>query len=92
MSALRLARGATGRDRILKFSGCYHGHADALLAAAGRLQMIMSDVGWTLWAAIQAAISPIDFDFAGWADMRWDRAREAVDGPDFEDWLATVRA
>ncbi len=35
MSVLRLARGATGRDRILKFSGCYHGHADALLAAAG---------------------------------------------------------
>jgi glutamate-1-semialdehyde 2,1-aminomutase len=35
MSALRLARGVTGRDRILKFSGCYHGHADALLAAAG---------------------------------------------------------
>jgi glutamate-1-semialdehyde 2,1-aminomutase len=35
MSALRLARGATGRDRILKFSGCYHGHADVLLAAAG---------------------------------------------------------
>ena len=35
MSALRLARGVTGRDRILKFAGCYHGHADALLAAAG---------------------------------------------------------
>jgi glutamate-1-semialdehyde 2,1-aminomutase len=35
MSALRLARGVTGRDRILKFSGCYHGHADTLLAAAG---------------------------------------------------------
>ena len=35
MSALRLARGATGRDRILKFSGCYHGHVDALLAGAG---------------------------------------------------------
>jgi glutamate-1-semialdehyde 2,1-aminomutase len=35
MSALRLARGVTGRDRIVKFSGCYHGHADALLAAAG---------------------------------------------------------
>jgi glutamate-1-semialdehyde 2,1-aminomutase len=35
MSALRLARGFTGRDRILKFDGCYHGHADALLAAAG---------------------------------------------------------
>jgi glutamate-1-semialdehyde 2,1-aminomutase len=35
MSALRLARGATGRRRILKFEGCYHGHADALLVAAG---------------------------------------------------------
>ncbi len=35
MSAIRLARAATGRDRILKFAGCYHGHADALLAEAG---------------------------------------------------------
>ena len=35
MSAIRLARAATGRDRILKFTGCYHGHADALLAEAG---------------------------------------------------------
>ena len=35
MSAVRLARGATGRAKILKFDGCYHGHADALLAKAG---------------------------------------------------------
>jgi glutamate-1-semialdehyde 2,1-aminomutase len=35
MSAIRLARGFTHRDRILKFGGCYHGHADALLASAG---------------------------------------------------------
>jgi len=35
MSALRLARGATGRDTIIKFEGCYHGHADALLVKAG---------------------------------------------------------
>jgi glutamate-1-semialdehyde 2,1-aminomutase len=35
MSAVRLARGATHRDRVLKFAGCYHGHADALLAEAG---------------------------------------------------------
>ena len=35
MSALRLARGATGRDAIVKFEGCYHGHADALLVKAG---------------------------------------------------------
>jgi glutamate-1-semialdehyde 2,1-aminomutase len=35
MSAIRLARGATGRTKIIKFAGCYHGHADGLLAAAG---------------------------------------------------------
>ena len=35
MSAIRLARGATGRKRIVKFEGCYHGHADALLVKAG---------------------------------------------------------
>jgi glutamate-1-semialdehyde 2,1-aminomutase len=35
MSAIRLARGATGRDRIIKFEGCYHGHADSLLVKAG---------------------------------------------------------
>ena len=35
MSAIRLARGATGRDRIVKFDGCYHGHPDHMLAAAG---------------------------------------------------------
>jgi len=35
MSAIRLARGATGRQRVLKFEGCYHGHADGLLVAAG---------------------------------------------------------
>ena len=35
MSAIRLARAVTGRDRIIKFAGCYHGHSDALLASAG---------------------------------------------------------
>lgn len=35
MSCLRLARGFTGRDKIIKFAGCYHGHADALLVSAG---------------------------------------------------------
>jgi glutamate-1-semialdehyde 2,1-aminomutase len=35
LSAIRLARGFTGRDKVVKFEGCYHGHVDALLAAAG---------------------------------------------------------
>ena len=35
MSAVRVARGVTGRDRVVKFDGCYHGHSDALLAGGG---------------------------------------------------------
>jgi glutamate-1-semialdehyde 2,1-aminomutase len=35
MTVVRLARGATGRDRVVKFAGCYHGHSDALLAGGG---------------------------------------------------------
>ncbi len=35
LSAIRLARAFTGKDKIIKFAGCYHGHSDALLVAAG---------------------------------------------------------
>ncbi len=57
------------------------------LLARMRLQMIMSDVGWTLWAAIQAAISSIDYDFWGWAEERWGRAASALRDPEFDRWL-----
>lgn len=52
--------------------------------------MIMSDIGWTLWAAIQARISPIEYDFGGWAEERWARAAANLAGGAFEDWLAAV--
>ncbi len=65
----------------------YFGEATPAMLARMRLQMIMSDVGWTLWAAIQAAISPIDYDFWGWAEERWARASNAMDGPTFGSWL-----
>jgi hypothetical protein len=55
-----------------------------------RLQMIMSDVGWTLWAAIQARISSIDYDFSGWADERWARATANLDGAEFDGWLRAI--
>jgi thiamine kinase-like enzyme len=60
------------------------------LVARMRLQMIMSDVVWTLWAAIQAAISTIDYDFWGWAEERWGRASTALDRPDFDDLLGAA--
>jgi thiamine kinase-like enzyme len=69
----------------------YFGETSAPHLARMRLQMIMSDVGWTLWAAIQARISTIDYDFTGWAEERWARATAALDGPDFEAWLQTVQ-
>ena len=73
--------------RLRQLIAAYFGEATPALIARCRLQMIMSDVGWCLWAAIQARISPIDFDFWGWAVERWARAEAMIDGPDFEAWL-----
>jgi thiamine kinase-like enzyme len=70
----------------------YFGEAAPALLARMRLQMIMSDVGWTLWAAIQAAISSIDYDFWGWAEERWARASTAFARRDFDDLLAEAIA
>jgi thiamine kinase-like enzyme len=70
----------------------YFGEATPALLARMRLQMIMSDIGWTLWAAIQAAISSIDYDFWGWAEERWARASSAFDHADFDDLLAEAVA
>jgi len=70
----------------------YFGEATPALLARMRLQMIMSDVGWTLWAAIQAAISTIDYDFWGWAEERWGRASSVFERDDFDDLLAEAVA
>ena len=77
--------------QVEELCAAYFGEASPALLARMRLQMIMSDVGWTLWAAIQARISTIDYDFTGWAEERWDRATESLDGPGFESWLEAVR-
>ena len=80
-----------GDDRIVALCAAYFGEASPSLLARMRLQMIMSDVGWTLWAAIQGRISTIDYDFMGWAEERWGRASAKLDHPDFESWLREVR-
>ncbi|HEX5589675.1 MAG TPA: choline kinase family protein [Candidatus Limnocylindrales bacterium] len=77
--------------RLTELVEGYFGTVTPALVARCRLQMIMSDVGWTLWAAIQARISDIDYDFWGWAVERWTRAEAMLDGPDFEAWLAATR-
>jgi glutamate-1-semialdehyde 2,1-aminomutase len=70
MSALRLARAVTGRDKVLKFAGAYHGHVDGLLAEAGSglaTQGIPASPGVPAAAAAATAVAP-------WNDMArtWD--------------------
>lgn len=63
MSALRLARGITGRERLLKFEGCYHGHADAMLIRAGSglaTTGIADSAGVPAAVAADTVVAPLD--------------------------------
>jgi glutamate-1-semialdehyde 2,1-aminomutase len=75
MTAIRLARGATRRDRILKFAGCYHGHSDALLAEAGSGPATLglpATAGVTSGATADTIIAPYnDIDSAARAVERY---------------------
>ena len=77
-------------EQINEVCEAYFGKATPDMIARMKLNMIMSDVGWGLWAAIQANISTIDFDFWGWAEERWGRAVEKMDSEEFEGWLGQV--
>jgi thiamine kinase-like enzyme len=79
-------------DQALREELCeaYFGSAREDLLARMNLQAVMADVGWTLWAAIQAKISAIDYDFWGWAVERWQRATEAFDSADFSRWVGAA--
>jgi thiamine kinase-like enzyme len=79
-------------SRLAEMCASYFGAADPGMLARMRLNMIMSDAGWTLWAAIQAKISAIEFDYWGWATERWARAAGKMNSPEFETWLADVAA
>ncbi|MBI3152291.1 MAG: phosphotransferase family protein [Chloroflexi bacterium] len=78
-------------SQIAEVCAAYFGEAVPDRIARMKLNMIMSDVGWGLWAAIQAKISTIDFDFWGWAEERWGRAVEKMDSVEFEGWLRDVQ-
>jgi thiamine kinase-like enzyme len=77
-------------DQIAEVCSAYFGNASANRIARMKLNMIMSDVGWGLWAAIQAKISTIDFDFWGWAIERWGRAAEKMEAEEFGSWLDSI--
>lgn len=77
--------------QIQEVCAAYFGAVTADKIARMKLNMIMSDVGWGLWAAIQAEISTIDFDFWGWAMDRWGRAAQKMDSAEFPRWLEDVQ-
>lgn len=78
-----------GFDQELRAVLCeaYFGSAREDRLARMNLQALMADVGWTLWAAIQAKISSIEYDFWGWAVERWDRAVSILDSEEFPRWV-----
>ena len=51
---------------------------------------VMAKLGWTLWASIQDAISPLDFDYWDWGMGRYDRALRELAGPEFAGWVEAV--
>jgi thiamine kinase-like enzyme len=78
--------------RITEVCEGYFGSAMADKISRMRLNMIMSDVGWALWAAIQAKISKIEYNFWGWAVERWGRAVEKMDSQEFPNWLDNAQS
>jgi thiamine kinase-like enzyme len=70
----------------------YFGRVDPQQLARMNLFALMSDVGWTLWGAIQAKISTIDYDFKGYYAARWERAQKVMESQEFSRWLREATA
>ncbi len=70
----------------------YFGRLDARQLARLNLFALMSDVGWTLWGAIQARISAVDFDFRGYYTGRWERALQVLHSDNLSRWSEEAAA
>jgi thiamine kinase-like enzyme len=77
--------------QIQEVCTAYFGSPSASKIARMKLNMIMSDVGWALWAAIQKEISNINYNFWGWAIERWGRAIAKMDSTEFPSLLEDVQ-
>ena len=73
-----------------KLVDAYDGAPSRSHLARDRLWGLMSQYGWTLWASIQDATSPIDFDFWSWGMEKYERAEATFGRPDLEELLADV--
>ena len=77
--------------RYSELCQAYFGQPARHLLARMRLFALMSDVGWTLWGAIQGKVSKLDYDFWGYATGRWARAEGILASAEFPRWLEDAR-
>jgi thiamine kinase-like enzyme len=78
-------------DRLEELVGAYYGAASRAKVARARLLALMAKYGWTLWAAIQDAVSEVAFDFWAWGMEKYERAVAEFDGPEFARLIQDVR-
>ena len=77
--------------RFAELCAAYFGEAQRHLLARMHLYALMSDIGWTLWGAIQNKVSAIDYDFWAYAQGRWARAEGIMASAEFTAWLRDAR-
>jgi thiamine kinase-like enzyme len=75
-------------EQLVELVELYYGEPSPHRVARARLQAVLSQYGWMAWAAIQDAVSGLDFDFWSWGLEKYDRAVAALDGPQLPRWLA----
>jgi thiamine kinase-like enzyme len=77
-------------EQVEAYTVAYFGSPTRADLARVRLQMLVSEYGWSLWGFIQAAASPIDYDFHGWGMERYEKAVATFRGPDLPRLLEEV--
>lgn len=77
-------------ERLGELIAYYYGRDDPRLVARARLHAALAQYGWTLWGVIQQAVSAVDFDFAGWALHRYQRAVALFRSPRLATLLDTL--
>jgi thiamine kinase-like enzyme len=77
-------------DQLEALVTAYYGRTLRNKVARARLQCAVGQYGWTLWGCIQAAVSPLDFDFWSWGVERYEKAVATMTGPDLDQLLIDV--
>jgi thiamine kinase-like enzyme len=77
-------------EQVEAWTEAYFGDPNPADLARVRLQALCSEYGWALWGFIQAATSPLDFDFQAWGQQRFDKAEATFRGPELSSLLSEV--